>query len=225
MRFKLYLLWHNESLYTRTWYETYGERLALSVSFGGAEGMVLLDMVSALTDRVQVITLDTGFLFEETVKFRKEMRRRYRLPVEVIRPSLSVEEQVRRYGPKLHSCSPDLCCQIRKVEPLGRVLEGYDAWMSGIRREQTTHRSAISVVGREERFGVDKISPLASWSKAELYSYIREHNVPLNPLLYRGYKSIGCEPQTRAVSGQESERAGRWPNSEKTECGLHWAGR
>lgn len=202
----------------------YGEGLALSVSFGGAEGMVLLDMLSRITDRAQVFTLDTGFLFDETVSFREEVMDRYDLPLEVVRPALSVEEQVERHGPDLYSCKPDLCCEIRKIEPQRRFLTGYDAWVTGIRRDQTPQRAGTPVVNADEYFGVAKLSPLAAWSYEQVEEYVREHDVPLNPLLHRGYRSIGCEPCTLPVAPEDDDRAGRWPGMEKTECGLHIAG-
>lgn len=199
----------------------FGKRLTLSVSFGGPEGMVLLDMLSRITDDVWVFTLDTGFLFEETVRFREEAMRRYRLPLRVVRPGLSLEEQVERYGPQLWSCAPDICCEVRKVEPQRRWLAGFDAWVTGIRRDQTAQRAETPVVGWDEFFGVFKIAPLASWSREQVFGYAEEHGVPLNPLLFKGYASIGCEPCTRPVREGEDERAGRWPGMEKTECGLH----
>ena len=129
--------------------ETYGDGLALSASFGGPEGMALLDMLSRITDDVTVLTIDTGFLFRETIEFREEVMRRYKLPLVVLRPALSIEEQVERHGEKMRTCSPDLCCQIRKIQPLQRALERYDAWMTGIRREQTPARAAAGVVERD----------------------------------------------------------------------------
>jgi phosphoadenosine phosphosulfate reductase len=204
--------------------DVYGEDLTLSVSFGGAEGMVLLDMLSRITDRVRVFTLDTGFLFEETVRFREEVMKKYPLPLEVVTPGLSVEEQVRRYGPELYSCKPDLCCQIRKIEPQRRFLRDYGAWATGIRRDQTSQRASTPVVDLDEYFGVAKISPLADWSADKVEEYVRRHDVPLNPLLSMGYRSIGCEPCTRPVAPGEDARAGRWPGTGKTECGLHFMG-
>ena len=120
--------------------ETYGEGLALSASFGGGEGMALLDMISKVTDKVTVLTIDTGFIFKETAEFREEVIRRYKLPVEVLKPELTIEEQVERYGEQMRTCTPNLCCQIRKIEPLQKALNRYDAWMTGIRREQTLGR-------------------------------------------------------------------------------------
>ncbi|MEW6636038.1 MAG: phosphoadenylyl-sulfate reductase [Actinomycetota bacterium] len=204
--------------------ETYGEGLTLSVSFGNPEGMVLLDMLSRITERAWIFTLDTGFLFEETVRFREEAMRRYPLPLKVVTPELSVEEQVERYGPRMYTCAPDLCCEIRKIRPQKRFLEGYDAWVTGIRREQTPQRAQTPVVGYDEFFGVAKIAPLVRWSADQVEEYVREHDVPLNPLLSRGYRSIGCEPCTRPVAPGEDARAGRWAGTEKTECGIHIVG-
>ena len=204
--------------------ETYEENLTLSVSFGNTEGMVLLDMLSRITDKAQVFTLDTGFLFEETVRFREEAMKRYPLPLKVITPDLSVEEQVERYGPELYSCKPEICCQIRKIEPQRRFLKDYGAWMTGIRRDQTVQRASTPVMAYDEYFEVAKIAPLAAWSANEVQEYVRRYDVPLNPLLSMGYRSIGCEPCTRPVAPGEGERAGRWPGLEKTECGLHITG-
>jgi phosphoadenosine phosphosulfate reductase len=202
--------------------DAYGEGLTLSVSFGGAEGVVLLDMLSRITDRVRVFTLDTGFLFPETVKFREELMRRYGLSLEVVRPKLNITQQAARIGERLYAFDPDACCRMRKVEPLERALEGYSAWVTGIRRDQTAERRDTPVVGWEERFGVVKVAPLARWSVGQVDEYVRRHDLPLNPLLEKGYRSIGCVPCTRPVEHGEDARAGRWAGTEKTECGLHW---
>jgi phosphoadenosine phosphosulfate reductase len=204
--------------------ETYGDDLALSASFGGGEGMALLDMISKITNKVTVLTIDTGFIFKETAEFREEVIRRYELPVEVLGPALTVEEQVERYGEQMRTCTPDLCCQVRKIEPLQRALQGYDAWMTGIRREQTPQRASTKIAAWEERYGAAKVAPLASWTDGQVWDYVKRHDVPVNPLLHQGYKSIGCEPQTRPVHDDEDARAGRWSGMDKTECGLHWVG-
>jgi phosphoadenosine phosphosulfate reductase len=204
--------------------DVYGKGLTLSVSFGNPEGMVLLDMLSRITDEVQVFTLDTGFLFEETRRFRDKAMTRYPLPLEVVTPGLTVEEQVERYGPEFYSCAPDLCCQVRKIEPQRRFLRDYDAWVTGIRRDQTEQRASTPVVTFDEYFGVAKIAPLATWSEDEVDEYVRRNEVPLNPLIGMGYRSIGCEPCTSPVAPGEDARAGRWPGMEKTECGLHFVG-
>ena len=206
-----------------------GEGLTVSASFGKPEGMVLLDMLDRLAKekgvpRARVFTLDTGFLFEETVRFREEVMQRYDLPLEVMRPRLTLAEQVALYGEELYSCKPDICCQIRKVESQERALAGYDAWITGIRRDQTPQRADTPVVRWEERFGIAKLAPLAGWDVPRVEEYVREHEVPLNPLLSMGYRSIGCEPCTRPVAPGEAPRAGRWAGTEKTECGLHFVG-
>ena len=204
--------------------DVYGKDLTRSVSFGNPEGMVLLDMLSRITDEAQVFTLDTGFLFEETLRFRDEAMKRYPLPLEVVTSGLTVEEQVERYGPELYSCKPDLCCQVRKIEPQRRFLRNYGAWSTGIRRDQTEQRAGTPVVTFDEYFGVAKIAPLAAWSEDEVDEYVRRNDVPLNPLISMGYRSIGCEPCTRPVAPGEDARAGRWPDMDKTECGLHFVG-
>ena len=204
--------------------EVFGEDLTLSVSFGNPEGMVLLDMLSRITDKAQIFTLDTGFLFEETVRFREEAMERYSLPLKVLTAELSIEEQVERYGPEMYSCKPDLCCEIRKIEPQRRFLSDYGAWATGIRRDQTEQRAQTPIVAHDEYFGVAKIAPLACWGTDEVEEYVRRHDVPLNPLLSMGYRSIGCEPCTRPVAPGEDARAGRWPGMNKTECGLHFVG-
>jgi phosphoadenosine phosphosulfate reductase len=181
-------------------------------------------MLSRITDEAQVFTLDTGFLFEETLRFRDEAMKRYPLPLEVVTSGLTVEEQVERYGPELYSCKPDLCCQVRKIEPQRRFLRDYGAWSTGIRRDQTEQRAGTPVVTFDEYFGVAKIAPLAAWSEDEVDEYVRRNDVPLNPLISMGYRSIGCEPCTRPVAPGEGARAGRWPGMDKTECGLHFVG-
>lgn len=202
--------------------ETYGTGLTLSASFGGGEGMALLDMIAKISDEVTVLTIDTGFLFRETIEFREEVMRRYKLPMEVLKPALTVDQQVEKYGEKMRTCSPDLCCQVRKVEPLRRALNRYDAWMTGIRRTQTAQRADTKIVSWEERYGAAKIAPLAAWTDEQVWDYVREHDIQVNPLLHQGYLSIGCEPQTRPVQPGEDARAGRWSGMEKTECGIHF---
>ena len=202
----------------------YGEELTLSVSFGNPEGMVLLDMLSRITDKAQIFTLDTGFLFEETVRFREEAMKRYPLSFQVLTSELTVQEQVELYGPEFYGCAPDLCCEVRKIEPQKRFLRDYGAWVTGIRRDQTLQRASTPVLSWEERFGVVKIAPLVNWSAGKVQEYVRERGIPLNLLLGRGYKSIGCAPCTRPVSEGEDARAGRWPGMDKTECGLHFVG-
>ncbi len=201
--------------------KTYADGLTLSLSFGGAEGMILLDMLWRQGAKVRIFTLDTGFLFKKTVEFREQVMERYRMPFEVVHPELTVAEQARQFGDRLYKNNSDLCCYIRKVEPQRRALADYDAWVTGIRRDQTQQRANTPVVGWEERFTAAKIAPLASWSTEQVRDYVERHEVPLNPLLEQGYKSIGCEPCTQKVADGKQSRAGRWADTEKTECGLH----
>jgi len=201
--------------------KTYANGLTLSLSFGGTEGMVLLDMLWRRGARVRVFTLDTGFLFDETVKFREKVMKRYEMPLEVVHPELTVAAQAQQFGDQLYRRNPDLCCYMRKVEPQRRALAGYDAWITGIRRTQTEQRASTPVVGWEEHLAVAKIAPLASWSAEQVSDYVEKYQVPLNPLLEKGYQSIGCQPCTRRVQDGEQSRAGRWADTEKTECGLH----
>jgi phosphoadenosine phosphosulfate reductase len=141
-----------------------------------------------------------------------------------LKPELTIEEQVERYGEQMRTCTPNLCCQIRKIEPLQKALNRYDAWMTGIRREQTPQRAGTKVVAWEERYQAAKIAPMPDWTEAQVWDYVRANDVPVNPLLHQGYKSIGCEPQTRPVHHDEDPRAGRWAGTDKTECGIHVEG-
>ncbi len=150
--------------------EQFGGRLALSVSFGNAEGVVLLDMLSRITDPagVRVFTIDTGLLFEATRRYRREVVERYGVALEVREPRLSVEAQARKYGERLWERDPDLCCAMRKIEPQRWALKDCDAWISGIRRDQTPERANTPPIGWEERYGVVKVSPLAAWSAEQV---------------------------------------------------------
>jgi phosphoadenosine phosphosulfate reductase len=199
--------------------DTFGDGLAVGASFGGVSGMVILHMVAALKPNVHVFVLDTGYLFEET---HETMRRA--VPalglenVNLYRSQLSHEEQASRHGAALWMRDPDLCCELRKIEPNRRALEGKSAWVSGLRRDQSDGRGAIPIVAPNERYGVVKINPLARWTEREAWAYIFANDIPYNPLLDRGYASIGCYNCT--VPGVRG-RAGRWQGFEKDECGLH----
>ncbi len=205
--------------------EGFRGRLALSLSFGNAEGVVLLDMLSRLTDPagVRVFTIDTGFLFDMTRRYRRKVVERYGVALEVHGPRLSVAEQAKKYGERLYERDPDLCCAMRKIEPQRWALKDCDAWISGIRRDQTPQRANTPQIRWEKRYGVVKVSPLAAWTAEDVEEYVEEYDVPLNPLLGKGYRSIGCEPCTRPVAEDEDPRAGRWSGTQKTECGLHFA--
>ncbi|MFQ5930569.1 MAG: phosphoadenylyl-sulfate reductase [Acidobacteriota bacterium] len=203
--------------------DTYQDRIALASSFG-AEDMVLIDLLSQVTPKPRVFTLDTGRLPVETYEVMQEVERRYNLQLEVYCPDYrKVEEMVRQHGINLFYQSVEnrkLCCHVRKVEPLQRALSNLSAWVSGLRRQQSAYRSEVPKV--EEDNGRIKISPLADWSDERVWSYIRKNDLPYNKLHDRKYPSIGCAPCTRPVQPGEDPRAGRWwwENSHK-ECGLH----
>ena len=200
-------------------YEEFGERLCLSCSWQ-KQSSVLVHMVSELALEVEIVELDTHLFFKETYETRERLVERYGLSL--IQPEvLTVAEQHKREGPNLWETNPDRCCHIRKVEPLINVLRPYDAWVSGIRRDQSPSRAGARKVERSERYGVWKIQPLADWSEEDVWEYIMANDIPYNPLHDAGYRSIGCIPCTRPTSPDEEERAGRWAGSDKLECGIH----
>jgi phosphoadenosine phosphosulfate reductase len=200
--------------------EQFGQHVVLTCSFGGASGMVLLDMIARLDRGTPVVFLDTGLLFPETYALADEVERRYGVKVAYRRPAMTLEEQNRVEGPNLYAHDPDRCCHIRKVTPLAEALRPYSAWISGIRRDQADTRASTDLVQWNARHHLLKISPLAFWSEREVWRYIRIHNVPYNPLLNQGYASLGCVPCTRPTNGGDS-RSGRWVGFAKTECGIH----
>ncbi len=202
-------------------FDTFGDRVALAQSFGGASGAVLMDIAAKLKPSVKVFYLDTDFLFPETYANIEEAKRRYGIQPIAYKSLLTPEQQAAQYGPELWKRDPDRCCELRKVEPNARALQGLDAWITGIRRDQAGARSAIGIVEWNEKFGLVKINPVAHWDKKQVWDYILKHKVPYNALLDKGYKSIGCTYCTRAVGANEDERAGRWAGTDKIECGLH----
>jgi len=194
-----------------------------------AESSVLIDMAARIRPEVEVLTLDTGRLPQETYDVIDRVRARYRVHIQVVTPDPDeVREMVAANGTNLFHRSPDLrrlCCSVRKSRPLARALRGYDAWVTGLRRSQMATRAATPVVATdEEHGGIIKVAPLATWSSDLVWTYIREHEVPYHPLYERGYTSIGCAPCTRATEPGEDERAGRWwwEQDEVKECGIHW---
>ncbi len=200
--------------------QTFHPRLALTCSFSGPSGMVLLDMVVRSGLDMTVIFLDTDLLFPETYELAALAEQRYGIPIQRRRPALSLEEQDRQEGPHLYARDPDRCCHLRKVTPLTETLRDYDAWISGIRRDQSNTRATVHLLEWNTRHNLVKINPLAFWSDRQVWTYIHTHRVPYNPLLDQGYPSIGCIPCTRPASAS-NPRAGRWVGFAKTECGLH----
>jgi phosphoadenosine phosphosulfate reductase len=203
----------------------YSPDIVLACSFGGISGMALLDMSAKINPRVKVFYLDTDFLFPETYALVDEVARRYGIQAAAVRSHLTPQEQAKQYGEGLWRRNPDLCCQLRKVEPNQRALQGQRAWISGIRRDQTTTRRSAQAVEWDIQFGLVKVNPLVSWTEAQVWEYVREHNVPYNVLNGQGYPSLGCTHCTRPVQPGEEPRAGRWYGSNKTECGLHLSNR
>ena len=200
-------------------YAELGDRLCLTCSWQ-KQSSVLVHMVSALGLPIRVVELDTQLFFRETYDTRDALVERYGL--DLIRPEvLTVAEQHKREGPNLWESDPDRCCELRKVEPLIEALRPFDAWISGIRREQSPSRAQMPKVQWSERYGVWKIHPLVDWDEKRLRAYVEVNEVPYNPLHDGGYRSIGCMPCTRPTAPDEEERAGRWAGSDKLECGIH----
>ncbi len=201
---------------------TFRSKLAVVTSFGPT-GIVTLHMISQIAPETPVLTLDTGLLFAETYDLMKEVEERLGLKVIGVRPELTVEEQAARHGDALWERDPDKCCYVRKTVPLGKALDGYAAWIAGIRRDQSPQRALTPIIARDLRYGLLKINPLATWTEEMVWTYIHAHELPYNRLHDQGYPSIGCRTCTRAVLGEGYSREGRWGQSAKTECGIHLA--
>jgi phosphoadenosine phosphosulfate reductase len=198
----------------------FGSSIALATGFG-VEGAVLIDLAVRVEPKPFVFFVDTGFLFPETYELRRRLEARYDIEIHAVEPQLTPQEQDDAYGPRLWAFDPDFCCSLRKVEPLDSFLEGWDAWITAVRRDQTSVRASAQVVEWDERRSAVKVNPLVAWSKKAVWDYVLANEVPYNPLHDTGYPSIGCTHCTRAVRQGEDERAGRWAGFRKTECGLH----
>ncbi|MCY9374300.1 phosphoadenylyl-sulfate reductase [Bacillus sp. T17B1] len=202
-------------------YRIYGEKIVYACSFG-AEGMVLLDLISKINKNAHIIFLDTGLHFQETYELIETVKERYpSLKIQLLEPELSLKEQETQYGGELWKHNPNLCCELRKIDPLKKHLSGMTAWISGLRREQSPTRKHIQYVNLDQKFKLIKICPLIHWTWDDVWTYIRLHNLPYNKLHDQHYPSIGCEMCTLPSSDPNDERAGRWAGREKTECGLH----
>ncbi len=200
--------------------ERFQPRLTMATAFG-AEGCVLIHLLAEIDSGVRVFNLDTGYQFAETLALREQIRDRYGIDVEMVRPETTTAEYENGHGGPVYRAHPDQCCYDRKIVPLRRALVGYDAWITAIRADQSSQRGAASVVGMDRKFGLVKVNPLLNWSRRDVWAFIATHNVPYNPLHDQGFASIGCWPCTRAVAEGDGERAGRWAGHAKTECGLH----
>ncbi|MBV8970377.1 MAG: phosphoadenylyl-sulfate reductase [Verrucomicrobia bacterium] len=203
----------------------FGSAAAIGTSFQGA-GLVILNEARRAGLPLPVFTIDTGLLFPQTVELKQRLEDFFQIEIEVLRPEQTPDEQAADLGPRLWERNPDLCCTLRKVIPLQRKLASLSAWITGLRRSQSSSRAEIEVV---ELYPFDpirdlqivKLNPIANWTAEQVWEYVRQHRIPYNPLRDSGFRSIGCEPCTRAVGGTAGERAGRWIGFEKTECGIH----
>lgn len=199
-------------------HETFGDQLTTASSMGDE---VLVHLLGTTLRDADVFFLDTGYHFAETLGTRDAYDAMLPVRIRTILPRLTVAEQDAEHGPRLHDRDPNLCCAMRKVEPLDRALSDKDAWVTGMRREDAPTRTDIELVGWDEKRGMVKLNPIAGWTQDDVDRYVEEHGVFLNPLRQSGYASIGCAPCTRPVAEGEDPRAGRWSGSDKVECGLH----
>lgn len=197
---------------------TFGKRFCVTSSMGDA---VLADVAAKVVPGIDVVFLDTGYHFIETIGTRDAVAATVDVNLITITPGQSVAEQDAEYGKDLYKTDPDLCCALRKVKPLAESLANYDAWATGLRRAETHNRVIAPVIGWDAKKGKVKVSPLARWSDEQIERYIADNGVLVNPLVYDGYPSIGCAPCTRRVAPGEDARSGRWAGTNKTECGIH----
>jgi phosphoadenosine phosphosulfate reductase len=204
-----------------TWaIERYFPRFTMATGLG-PEGCVIISMLAKIEPRVYVFNLDTGYQFHETLELRDRIGEKYGMNIDLQRPELGVLEYERLNGGPVYAHDSDRCCHDRKIAVLHRVAVNYDAWATGIRRDQGPTRADTPIIKWDKKFGLVKVSPLAAWTKKEVWKRILGEQVPYNPLHDQNYPSIGCQPCTRPVQPGDDERAGRWSGSTKTECGLH----
>jgi phosphoadenosine phosphosulfate reductase len=194
--------------------------ITFACSFG-AEDVVLVDMLQKVSPKTDIFYLDTDFHFKETYETRDRLEQHYGMKFVQVKPLITPEEQAEKHGEELWKSDPNGCCNIRKVEPLTRILGQYEAWITGIRRDQAPTRANAKKIEYDTKFGLVKFNPIASWTSEDVWAYIKNNNVIYNPLHDNHFPSIGCEHCTRQVMPGEDPRAGRWAGSDKTECGLH----
>ncbi|MBU1662348.1 MAG: phosphoadenylyl-sulfate reductase [Chloroflexi bacterium] len=203
-----------------TWaVETFCPDIAMSSSFQ-TQSVPLLYMVSQIEPNMRILFANTGFHFWDTLMFREHLERVWNLNIIDLRAEDSWRVFLRRFGRDLYTQDPDLCCFVHKVQPIQGALGGVKAWITGIRRDQTAHRSKATIL-EPQKDGLLKINPMLNWTKRDVWRYIQEYGLPEHPLLAKGYTSIGCVPCTRPVLPGEDARSGRWQGMGKTECGLH----
>jgi phosphoadenosine phosphosulfate reductase len=213
-----------ETILSWAWSE-FGLECATGTSFQAA-GLAIVHHCVLAGLPIPVFTIDTGLLFPETLELKTRLEDFWKIEIEVLTPELSLTQQEAELGSELWTRKPDLCCTLRKVLPLEKKLGQLEAWVTGLRRDQSVDRRNTKIIERYEydklrARRIVKVNPLANWSREEVWAYIREHAIPFNPLHNRGFRSIGCRPCTRPVVSGEDDRAGRWTGFAKTECGIH----
>ena len=200
--------------------ERFAPNFTMATAFG-PEGMTIIHMLSTIAPETPIFNLDTGYQFKETLDLRERVKEKYGIEVEYKLPDTTVEQYEAMHGGPLYKTNPNQCCFDRKLRVLHEAAKGKHAWASAIRRDQSPDRAKAPIVGWDRKFQLVKISPLANWTKKEVWSLINDEDIPYNPLHDQGYSSVGCFPCTRSVQPGEDERAGRWSGFQKTECGLH----
>jgi phosphoadenosine phosphosulfate reductase len=201
--------------------EVYGDELAVVTSFQPT-GIVTLHMLSEIAPHTPVLTLDTGLLFPETYALMDDLEKRLNLNLIRVKPAQTVEQQAETHGSALWENDPDLCCEMRKVVPLGTALRGYQAWITGLRRDQPG-RSSTPIISWDKKYQKIKFSPFATWTEDMIWLYIHSYELPYNKLHDQGYPSIGCMTCTKPATAGLDARSGRWANHLKSECGIHVA--
>ena len=202
--------------------EQFGERLTVVTSFQPT-GIVTLHMLQEIAPDLTILTLDTGLLFPETLALTDQLETLWGLNLVRVRPRQSVAEQALEYGDALWATEADRCCNLRKTQPLDAALAPFDAWITGLRRDQSDGRRETPIVSWDDKRGKVKLSPFATWTEEMVWTYLHVHNLPYNTLHDQQYPSIGCQPCTRPIAEGEDKRSGRWFGQAKTECGIHFA--
>jgi phosphoadenosine phosphosulfate reductase len=198
--------------------DTFGDRICITSSMTDA---VIVHLASGVRPGIDVVFLDTGYHFPETIGTRDAVSAVYPITLVNATPSRTVAEQDAELGPRLYGRNPDLCCYLRKVEPLERALTNYDAWITGVRRDETSSRREARAVEWDDRREMVKVNPIVTWTQKQVDDYITTNNVLVNPLVSEGYPSIGCATCTIRVEAGADPRSGRWAGTGKVECGIH----
>lgn len=188
----------------------------------GKDSMLILHLLKEINANIKIFYINTGYEFDETIKLKEKIEKEWNIKVKEIKPEITKEEFEKKYGKELYKKDPTLCCEILKVEPTKKALNGVNAWVTGLRKDETEFRKNINIIEKYDN-GLIKINPLADWRENEVWEYIKENNIPYNELYDRGYRSLGCIPCTKEGKLGQFERAGRWIGTNKHggECGIH----